>query len=180
MPFMQQRRRVILSYVAVVAIYGVGIPVLVASVGPRIDDAFGLPPLVPPPWHATVGAALLVWAWFWIAWSFFFLVRHGRGHPNEILGRELAPPTRELVTGGPYRFTRNPMAYGLIVFYFGALAFFRNSITVLALLPPACAFEIWYHRTCEEPGLLRRFGAEYARYREEVPLLLPAPRRRRS
>ena len=177
---MHQRVRVIFSYAAVVAIYGVGIPVLVASVGPRIDAAFGLPPLVPPPWHATVGAALLVWAWFWIAWSFFFLVRHGRGHPNEILGRELAPPTRELVTGGPYRFTRNPMAYGLIVFYFGALAFFRNSITVLALLPPACAFEIWYHRTCEEPGLLRRFGAEYARYREEVPLLLPAPRRRRS
>lgn len=177
---MHQRVRVIFSYAAVVAIYGVGIPLLVASAGPRIDAAFGLPPLVPPPWDTVVGAALLAWAWAWIVWSFVFLVRRGRGHPNEILGRELAPPTQTLVTGGPYRFTRNPMAYGLIVFYFGALAFLRNSITLLAFLPLACAFEVWYHRAFEEPGLLRRFGVDYARYREEVPLLLPAPRRRRN
>lgn len=177
---MQNGRRVFLSYVAVAAIYGGGIPVLVAAAGAALDRALGLPPLVPPPWDTVAGLALLAWAWFWIAWSLDFLVRRGLGHPNEILGRELAPPTRRLVTEGPYRHTRNPMAYGLIVFYFAALAFLRNSISILAALPLACAFEVWYHRTCEEPGLLRRFGDAYSRYRAEVPLLLPIARRRRQ
>ena len=176
---MGNARRVFLSYVAVAAIYGVGLPILVAAGGHFLDGALGLPPLAPPPWNTAAGLALLAWAWLWIAWSFVFLVRRGRGHPNEILGRELAPSTRKLVTGGPYRYTRNPMAYGLIIFYFAALAFLRNSISILAMLPLACAFEVWYHRACEEPGLLRRFGADYARYRDEVPLLLPVARRRR-
>lgn len=171
-------RRVFLSYVAVAAIYGAGIPCLVAAAGSALDRALGLRTLAPPPWNTALGLALLAWAWLWIAWSFVFLVRRGRGHPNEILGRELAPSTRRLVTEGPYRHTRNPMAYGLIVFYFAALAFLLNSISILAALPIACAFEVWYHRTFEEPGLLKRFGDEYARYRAEVPLLLPVARRR--
>lgn len=172
-------RRIIASYAAVAVVYGCLLPLLVAAAGALLDRAAGLPPLVPPPWNTVAGLALLAWAWIWIVWSFVFLVRRGRGHPNEILGRELAPTTRTLVTNGPYRYTRNPMAYGLIVYYFAALAFLRNSIAILALLPLACLFELWYHRTYEEPGLLRRFGGEYARYREEVPALLPVVRRRR-
>ncbi len=173
-------RRIFLSYAAVAAIYGAGIPLLLSAAGPAIDRALRLPGLVPPPWGLLAGLALCAWAWFWIAWSFAFLVKRGGGHPNEILGRELAPTTRRLVTEGPYRYTRNPMAYGLILFYFAALAFLRNSISILAMLPVACAFEVWYHRSYEEPGLMRRFGDDYARYRAEVPLLLPAAGRRRA
>jgi protein-S-isoprenylcysteine O-methyltransferase Ste14 len=178
MTFMSGDGRVLRSYILVIIVYGCLIPLLIASVGPRLDRLLGIGPLMPAPYHAAAGAAALAYAWFWIIWAQVSIVTRGEGHPNEILGYELGPVTQRLVVEGPYRYTRNPMAYGLIVYYFVALAFLRNSVVTLVLLVPACLFEVWYHRTYEEPGLLRRFGSEYERYRERVPLLLPFVTRR--
>lgn len=161
------------SYLLVVLIYACGIPLLIAQLGPMIDRLLSLGPLLPFPYQIAAGIIALAYAWFWIAWAQVFIIRRGKGHPNEILGYELGPLTQRLVTEGPYRHTRNPMAYGLLVFYFVALAFLSNAIITLVLFPLACVFEIWYHTTFEEPGLLKRFGSEYERYRKEVPILLP-------
>jgi len=161
------------SYLLVILIYACAIPLLIVLLGPRLDRLLGLGPLLPFPYQIAPGIISLAYAWFWIAWSQVFIITRGKGHPNEILGYELGPLTQRLVTEGPYRYTRNPMAYGLLIFYFVALAFLRNSIITLALFPFACLFEIWYHTTFEEPGLLKRFGSEYERYRKEVPILLP-------
>lgn len=165
--------RVGTSYLLVILIYGCAIPLLIASLGPKIDRRLGFGPLLKPPYQLAAGAVALAYAWFWIVWSQAFIITRGKGHPNEILGCEIGPLTQRLVTGGPYRYTRNPMAYGLLLFYFVALAFLRNSIITLALFPAACFFELWYHKTFEEPGLLKRFGNEYERYRKGAPALLP-------
>ena len=77
-------RRIFLSYAAVAAIYGAGIPLLVSAAGPAIDRALRLPGLVPSPWGLLAGLALCAWAWFWIAWSFAFLVKRGGGHPEDM------------------------------------------------------------------------------------------------
>ncbi|MDD5557817.1 MAG: methyltransferase [bacterium] len=175
---MNGRGRVVRGYILVIAVYAFGIPLLIAALAPRVDRALGLGPLLPPSVHVWAGLAALAYAWFWIGWALAALVRRGGGHPNEILGRELGPVTRRVVTDGPYRRTRNPMAFGLILFYFLALPLLLNSPVALALLPLACLFEVWYHRRYEEPGLLERFGADYERYRARVPLLLPFRRRR--
>ncbi len=172
--------RVLKSYVVVIIAYGCLLPAFIVFLGPRLDRLLGVGPLLPSPYHAIAGLAALAYAWFWIIWAQVFIVSRGEGHPNEILGYELGPVTQRLVVDGPYRYTRNPMAYGLIMYYFVALAFLCSSVVILALLPAACLFEVWYHRTYEEPGLRRRFGSEYARYRERVPLLLPFPARRRA
>lgn len=174
---MKKTTRVGTSYLLVILIYGCAIPFLIVSLGPEIDRFLGFGPLLRPPYQLVTGAAALAYAWFWIIWSQVFIITRGKGHPNEILGYELSPLTQRLVTEGPYRCTRNPMAYGLLIFYFVALAFLRNSVVTLALFPFACLFEMWYHRKFEEPGLLARFGAEYERYRKGVPALLPFVRR---
>lgn len=170
---MKKTTRVGTSYLLVILIYACAIPLLIASLGPRIDRLLRLGPLLGPPYQLIAGAIILAYAWFWIVWSQVFIITRGKGHPNEILGCELSPPTQRLVTEGPYRHTRNPMAYGLLLFYFVALAFLCNSVITLALFPVASLFEMWYHKTFEEPGLLKRFGNEYERYREGVPAIFP-------
>lgn len=73
-----------------------------------------------------------------------------------------------LVTGGPYRVTRNPMYVGLTgVLLSHAVA--RRSVT--ALLPVA-AFVMVIDRLqipAEEAALRQRFGAEYDEFCRQVP-----------
>ena len=173
---MKRMTRTGTSYLLVILLYGCAIPFLIASLGQKTDKLLGFGKLLRPPYQLIAGVVTLAYAWSWIIWSQAFIITRGKGHPNEILGYKLSPLTQRLVTEGPYRYTRNPMAYGLLLFYFVAIAFLRNSIITLALFPFACLFEIWYHTTFEERGLLTRFGIEYERYRKEVPALLPFTR----
>ena len=86
----------------------------------------------------------------------------------------LAPwdPTRRLVVRGPYRRVRNPMIAGVAFMLAGeALLFWSGRLA--AWLALFVAVNHVYFLAVEEPGLLRRFGAEYARYRSAVPRWIP-------
>lgn len=86
----------------------------------------------------------------------------------------LAPwdPPRKLVVRGPYRYVRNPMISGVVLFLFGE---------ALVLLSPAHA--VWaaaflalnavYIPAIEEPQLERRFGDSYREYCRHVPRVIP-------
>ncbi len=86
----------------------------------------------------------------------------------------LAPwdPPRRLVVTGLHRHMRNPMMSGVVVILLGeALAFRSLDLLVWAGL---FALMIAVHvPLIEEPGLRRRFGAHYDRYRQNVPRWLP-------
>ena len=77
-----------------------------------------------------------------------------------------------LVTGGLYRFVRNPMYLAVASIIIGQALLLGQ----LVLLPYAAAFglAVWVfvHRY-EEPVLQRRFGAEYDAYRRAVPAWWP-------
>ena len=77
-----------------------------------------------------------------------------------------ADPTK-LVLTGPYRFTRNPMYLGVLLFSVGCL-FATRSLWFLA--PPILFFLVINFRLIPfEEGLLRdRFGSEYETYRRRV------------
>ncbi|MEE8362784.1 MAG: isoprenylcysteine carboxylmethyltransferase family protein [Dehalococcoidia bacterium] len=76
-------------------------------------------------------------------------------------------PTTALVTGGPFRFSRNPiyLAYTLGYVGFGCVV---NSLWVLLLLPVALAAVHFGFIVREERYLARRFGDEYAAYAARV------------
>jgi protein-S-isoprenylcysteine O-methyltransferase Ste14 len=86
----------------------------------------------------------------------------------------LAPwdPTRRLVVRGPYRRVRNPMISGVLFVLLGEAALWR-SLPLLVWFAVVLAVNAVYFPLVEEPGLRRRFGADYDAYRAAVPRWLP-------
>lgn len=72
-----------------------------------------------------------------------------------------------LVTGGPYRFTRNPMYLGFTLWYLGACAW-MNALWPLLLLPLVLLVMQRGVIAREEAYLERRFGRDYTEYRARV------------
>jgi protein-S-isoprenylcysteine O-methyltransferase Ste14 len=116
---------------------------------------------------ALVGAGLL---WTWYArvhlganWSAQATIKHGH----------------ELVRSGPYRWTRHPIYSAILLAFLGsavALDEWRG-LPALALITASFVRKLG----AEERLMAARFPATYARYRAEVPALLPFARwRRRS
>lgn len=76
-------------------------------------------------------------------------------------------PAAALVTGGPYRLTRNPMYLSLVVLYLGVAAF-ANSWWPVLLLPLVVVAVDRAVIAREERYLAAAFPAEYAAYRSRV------------
>jgi protein-S-isoprenylcysteine O-methyltransferase Ste14 len=76
-------------------------------------------------------------------------------------------PTSSLVTGGPFRYTRNPIYLSFALIYLGATLAF-NSLWAIALLL-AVFFTIDRGQIPREERYLERtFGEEYRRYKARV------------
>jgi protein-S-isoprenylcysteine O-methyltransferase Ste14 len=76
-------------------------------------------------------------------------------------------PSTVLVTGGPYRLSRNPIYLAMAVAFAG-LACAVDSLWLLALLPVLVLALDRGVIAREEPYLQRRFGAAYRDYRVRV------------
>jgi protein-S-isoprenylcysteine O-methyltransferase Ste14 len=86
----------------------------------------------------------------------------------------LAPwdPTRKLVTASLYGHVRNPMISGVFTTLVGeSLLFSSNAIGLWAFL--FFIINTVYFIFSEEPGLEKRFGDEYKKYKENVPRWIP-------
>src|SRR5512136_2511301 len=106
-----------------------------------------------------IGAAGTIWC----AWE--FTVR-GRGTPSP------TDPPKELVVRGLYRYVRNPIYAGVIIFLLGHVLWHPSpSILWMPLIVAISShlFVILY----EEPQLRRRFGAAYETYCKSVPRWIP-------
>ncbi len=89
----------------------------------------------------------------------------------------LAPwdPTQKLVARGVYRHVRNPMITGVMSVLLGEAALFA-SVPLLGWFLAFTLVNVIYIPLSEEPGLERRFGADYAEYRRHVPRWIPRVR----
>ena len=129
-------------------------------------NAFQMPVLALD-WLFVVAGMIVFAAGFvlFVATVFLFATR-GRG--------TLAPwdPPSRLVIAGPYRYVRNPMIAGVILIIIAESLIFRS----LSLAEWAAAFFVInaiYFPLIEEPGLERRFGEEYRRYKRHVRRFIP-------
>jgi len=156
--------RQLLAVVALPFVVAVVVPALAVSVG-KVSVGWGLPGvLVVLP--VAVGGTLVLAGLALVAWTVRLFSRVGHG--------TLAPwdPTTRLVARGPYRHVRNPMISGVGAVLLGE-AVLLGSPALFAWFAAFAAVNAVYMPLVEEPGLRRRFGEEYDRYRAEVPRWLP-------
>jgi protein-S-isoprenylcysteine O-methyltransferase Ste14 len=116
-------------------------------------------PWLPVSWARLLGLALLLAGLIGIAGVVAF--RRAGTTPNPWR------PTTSLVTGGPYRFTRNPMYVGFTLWYLAATSW-ANALWPLLLLPPVLVVMQRGVIVREEAYLRRRFGREYEEYGARV------------
>lgn len=81
-----------------------------------------------------------------------------------------------LVTGGAYRFSRNPQNVGWILFLFGVALAGRSLLAIGTVLGFAVLYHV-YVRRVEEPYLRRVYGESFARYLDATPRYLGVQRR---
>ena len=113
------------------------------------------------PW----GAPLLIWGYLQYLWVGRYRLPLAGGSP----GMDL-PPER-IISRGPYRFTRNPMYLGHLIFLVGIALTFWSWFALMILFVRAA----WFHRRVlqDEKRLETIFGADYDSYRARVKRWIP-------
>jgi protein-S-isoprenylcysteine O-methyltransferase Ste14 len=81
-------------------------------------------------------------------------------------------PPQRLVVRGVYRHVRNPMISGLCLELLGE-SLLAASLPLLVLFAFGVIINVIYIPLSEEPGLARRFGDDYLRYKRYVPRWIP-------
>lgn len=113
------------------------------------------------PW----GVPLLLWGYLQYRFVGNYRQRMGGGGPG------LSVPPEGIVTAGPYRYARNPMYLGHLIFMLGmAITFWSMAALILF------AFHlVWFNRRAieDEAHLQQLFGAEYEAYKARVKRWIP-------
>jgi protein-S-isoprenylcysteine O-methyltransferase Ste14 len=81
------------------------------------------------------------------------------------------PPTK-LVVEGPYRYTRSPMIVGVLAVLFGE-SVLTGSWVIFLWTVFFFTLNHVYFILSEEPGLVKRFGESYRKYKQHVPRWIP-------
>ena len=118
------------------------------------------------PTNLFISVPLLVIGATLCLWTIFSFIK-ARGSPVP-----LNPPQR-LVTMGLYSRARNPMTSGWTIILLGA-GLVLNSISLIFIFTPLfLLLNILYLKTIEEKEMEKKFGQEYLKYRESVPMFIP-------
>lgn len=116
-------------------------------------------------------APLLAWGFLQYRLAGDYRTERGGGGPG------MAIPPDRIVDTGIYRYTRNPMYLGHLIFLTGLAAMSRSPLAAGLLIGNIA----WYDRHAreDERRLEELFGDEYRHYRDSVPRWVPRPPRSR-
>lgn len=131
-----------------------------------VDKWLKFPVLIAYPASAYVSIPLLILGISLTAWSVIHFLR-AKGTPVP------ANPPPNLVTSGPYAYTRNPMLTGVFIILFGAGIYFGSISLTLIFTPIYILVNRWELKEIEEPELVKRLGTEYTEYQANTPMFLP-------
>lgn len=141
-------------------------PCLIVVGASYVDRWFHLPRFVHGLANPVAALLLMVPGGLLVEWTVQAQFSLGEGTPIPIVA------TRRLITQGPYRYTRNPMATGTTMFYLG-LAVWVGSVPAVALALIYPTIIAVYTRLVEEKELEERFGSEYLEYKRGTPFVIP-------
>ncbi len=168
----KEQPRYILGYLLGIGLFYVAIPWGLVGLHALAEPLFQFPLLPVELLRWALVAILLFFGLGFAAWSNIALRVTGKGGPADGFDVAVSPRTQKLVTSGPYKFTRNPMAFGTFLCYF-ALGLALDSAAVVLFLAVMLPVAIVYIGHFEETRLARDFGEEFREYRKRVPLFFP-------
>ncbi|MBO8183100.1 MAG: isoprenylcysteine carboxylmethyltransferase family protein [Archaeoglobus sp.] len=113
-----------------------------------------------------IGLLLIPFGLFFSAWSVWVQFKIGKGTPSP------AMPTQRLVVEKPYAYCRNPMIFGIMLYYLG-LGVWLASLSFIGIVTFFVALLLIYVKLVEEKELEERFGEEYVEYKKRTPFLFP-------
>jgi len=140
-----------------------GIPAAIIILSSFIDELLCLPKLTS---NVIIAFPLITIGLSLSAWAGYAQLRIGKGTPVPAI------PTQKLVVTGPYKFCRNPIALGSVVYYLG-ICILIGSLSAFSLTLLFMLFSIAYLKLVEEKELEARFGEEYVEYKKRTPFLIP-------
>jgi protein-S-isoprenylcysteine O-methyltransferase Ste14 len=129
-------------------------------------EKYVLAPNVPYVKTALSAALIIIGLSVW-AWAILIQISSGKGTPMPI-----APP-QELVVSGPYRYCRNPIQLGAMLYYWGLGTHFGSMTVGFLMFCLTLLIGSFYNKVFEEKELLQRFGKDYEAYRAVTPFLIP-------
>jgi protein-S-isoprenylcysteine O-methyltransferase Ste14 len=133
----------------------------------HLDRLLGLTDIFPGQLNIILSLPLFSLSLFLIGWSVQnFLKVKGTPVPFN--------PPPQLVTSGPYAYTRNPMLTGVFALFFGIGIFFGSVSLLFIFTPFFILLNFWELKTIEEPELVKRLGQEYIEYRKMTPMFFPS------
>ena len=108
---------------------------------------------------------LLAWGYLQYKWVGVYRTRLGGGGPG------ISVPPDRIVSEGPYRWVRNPMYLGHLIFFAGLALTLGSWIAAVVLAFHA----VWFDRRVreDEERLLQRFGEPYREYCRRVKRWIP-------
>ncbi len=165
--------RFVLGYAVGIAIFFVLVPLAIFFVSRAAAPCDVILP-GGPVIGAVISAALFSVGAYFAAWSNIALARIGKGGPTDGFGVAVSPRTRHLVMVGPYRYTRNPMAFGTYTCYVSFAVWLGSAAALLFLALMLFIIVPYLHRS-EERRLKADFGEEYEEYKRRVSFFVPMP-----
>jgi protein-S-isoprenylcysteine O-methyltransferase Ste14 len=127
--------------------------------------SFGLP-------NYLLGGIIAAVGFFFSMWSVQIQFTQGRGTPIPVMAAQ------KLVVDGPFVFCRNPMSFGIILFY-GGIGMWVGSVSAILIVLIFAILLVGYIKVFEEKELEARFGTEYLEYKLNTPFLVPNFRSRK-
>jgi len=118
-------------------------------------------PTVPQVHSLSIGIGLIAVSFIAPVWALILFRREGTQVSST------SETNNKLVTGGPFRFTRNPMYLGLVVLSLGVAV---ATGAILMFVAPLLVFATanWVHIPFEEAKMRRQFGPAFDDYARNV------------
>ena len=160
------KRKKILNLIFGVIIFILLLPAFLILGGHYLDSLLYISGILRGTFYEILGIILVAMGWPLSIWSVYVQYAEGKGTPVP------SAPTRKLITSGPYKYCRNPMALGTLLLYLG-LAFILKLasmvfLTFLFFISLFLFIKLW-----EEKELEARLGEEYRKYKRRTPFLIP-------
>lgn len=145
------------------------LPIIGILVSMAMDNLLNLPKIIPPPYNLVVAPIFLIVGFFWAIWANIEIYKRGNGSPVPFKDTH----TLNVVSSGPYKYTRNPMIFGYVLIWIG-LGILINSFfltvgfSLIILILLILVVKLW-----EEKNLEKRFGSQYLEYKKNFSFIIP-------